>query len=132
MPPAADLDYDATDDVLVVSTLGRGAWRLQAGLTVVRQIEDMTAEVGSAELTVSLAGVFEDRTGGGLTYSVESADETIATVRIDGNMIRVAPRAAGVVAITVYRTGRQRRLWYQRLYRYGRCGVEHRRFRFRL
>ena len=28
--PAADLDYDATDDVLVVSTLGRGAWRLQA------------------------------------------------------------------------------------------------------
>ena len=99
--PAADLDYDATDDVLVVSTLGRGAWRLQAGPTVVRQIDDVTAEVGDAEPTVSIAGVFEDRAGGGLTYSVESADETIATVRIDGDVIRVTPRAAGVVVITL-------------------------------
>ena len=32
---------------------------------------------------------------------MESADETIATVRIDGNAIRVAPHAAGVVVITV-------------------------------
>ena len=99
--PAADLDYDATHDVLVVSTLGRGAWRLQRGPVIVRQIENMRTEVGAGELIVSLAGVFEDLAGGRLTYSVESTDETIATVRINGDVMRVVPRAAGVAAITV-------------------------------
>ncbi len=99
--PAADLDYDATDDVLVVSTLGRGAWRLQRGPAVVRPIEDVALEVSDGEITVDLAGVFEERAGGGLTYSVESADETIATASVSDDVITVAPLAAGVVFITV-------------------------------
>ena len=99
--PAWDLDYEATDDVLVVSTLGRGAWRLEAGPIAVRAIEDLALEVADGDGSVRLAGVFRDPRGSALTYEVTSADDTIAEVSVVGDVVTVTPRAAGAVRIHV-------------------------------
>ncbi len=99
--PAWDLDYDATDDVLVVSTLGRGAWRLEAGPVAVRAIEDVVLEVADGNGSVRLAGVFRDPGGGALTYAVTSADDAVAEVSVVGDVVTITPRAAGAVRIHV-------------------------------
>ena len=99
--PAWDLDYEATDNVLVVSTLGRGAWRLEAGPVAVRSIEDLALEVADGDGSVRLAGVFRDPGGSALTYEVTSADDTIAEVSVVGDVVTITPRAAGAVRIHV-------------------------------
>ena len=99
--PVWDMDYHAADQALVVSTLGRGAWRLQAGPVAVRRIEDVALEVADGARSVRLAGVFRDLAGGRLTYAVESADDAIAEARVVGDVITITPRAAGAVLIHV-------------------------------
>ena len=99
--PVWDLDYDPQDNVLVASTLGRGAWRLRQGPVVARPIDDLALEVADGETSVSLAGVFHDPLGGGLTYTARSVDETIATVRLVADTAAITPRAAGAVAIEI-------------------------------
>lgn len=99
--PAWDLDHDPADNVLVVSTLGRGAWQLRQGPTVAAPIEDLAVEVADGVTNVPLAGVFSDPLGGGLTYTARSLDDTIAAARVVGNGVTITPRAAGAVAIEV-------------------------------
>ena len=99
--PAWDLDYEPTDNVLVVSTLGRGAWRFQGGLVVLEPIADIALEVTGGSTTVSLEGVFDDPIGTELSYTATSSDETIATVSVDGAVVTVTPHAAGVATIQV-------------------------------
>ena len=128
--PAADLDYDATDDVLVVSTLGRGAWRLRRGPVAVQPLEDVALEVGDGEVTVSLAGVFEDRIDPRLDVQrrIRRRDHRHRAHRRRRRSDRAARRRRS--RHHRHRSRCQRQFRRYRIHHYGRCGVEHRRFGF--
>ena len=102
--PVWDLDYSPEDNALFAATLGRGAWRLDAGPQVAARIADQTLEVAGGAIAVDLAGVFAGVDTEDLTYSVESGNAAIATASIDGEQVMVTPNAAGEVILRVTAT----------------------------
>ncbi len=68
---------------------------------VVTTIDDLTVDQGFGTTTVDLANVFADIEGDALTLSATSADQTIATVAVNGNDLTITEVGAGVITITV-------------------------------
>jgi hypothetical protein len=77
--PVFDLDYEASNDLLVVGTMGRGAWSLSASSTInlppAAICQDITREADAQCLGHAVATDFDDGTidpeGGPLTFSVD-------------------------------------------------------------
>ena len=70
--------------------------------TVANELVDVTLVNETAARDVSLAGVFEDADGDGLTVSVASSDQTVATASVvPGNKVTVGAKSRGTVKITV-------------------------------
>ena len=102
--PVWDLDYSPEDNVLFAATLGRGAWRLDAGPAVAKRIADQALEVTDGATTVDLDGVFTGAAAEDFAYAAQSGDPAIATARVDGGRVVVTPNAAGQAAIRVTAT----------------------------
>ena len=102
--PVWDLDYSVEDTVLIAGTLGRGAWSLTPGPTATGQLANRAMEVAGGDVAVSLADLFTDPAGGGLTYAAESSDPVVATATVVAGQVVVTPKAAGVATIRVTAT----------------------------
>ena len=68
---------------------------------VVETIEPITLTVGDSALTLDIAGKFLDPAGDVLTYSVQSADTTVATVEMADSTIIITPVAEGGTTVIV-------------------------------
>ena len=68
---------------------------------VVETIEPITLTVGDSALTLDIAGKFLDPAGDVLTYSVQSADTTVATVEVADSTIIITPVAKGGTTVIV-------------------------------
>jgi len=68
---------------------------------VVETIEPITLTVGDRALTLDIAGKFLDPAGDVLTYSVQSADTTVATVEVADSTIIITPVAEGGTTVIV-------------------------------
>ncbi len=101
--PVWDVDYDPVSHVLVVGTLGRGAWRLQAGPTVLQRIENQELvgvdESAILDLTTTFASPGDD-----LNYTVESSDPAVAAVKIANGSVVIMAIDEGVAVVTITAT----------------------------
>ena len=79
--------------------------RVNAMPVVVGSLDDIVVNSdGGTSESIDLAGVFSDPDGDALTLSVESADETIATVALSGTDLVVTGAVAGTTTVTVTAT----------------------------
>lgn len=72
--------------------------------TVVQQIGDQTLSLGSDDLVIDLAPVFEDPEGQPLTFTAESDNPDVATATVEGATLIVTAVSAGTATITVTAT----------------------------
>ena len=101
--PVFDLDYDLEDHVLIVGSLGRGAWMiLSAAPVVLIGVPDQALEV-DGESTLDLSSLFHS-THESLTYSVLSSDEAVVAVSLSGTDLTIEATRAGAATVTVTAT----------------------------
>lgn len=102
--PVWDLDYSQEDNAFFVSTLGRGAWRLESGPIASGRIADQTLEVADGAVALDLAGIFTASPDTDLVYAADSDNPVVASAAIVGGRVVVKPISAGEATIHVTAT----------------------------
>jgi hypothetical protein len=69
--------------------------------TVVKLPKPMAGVAGAGETDVDFAEVFADPDGDTLTFTAESSDPTVASVRMEGTVFYVTPLVAGTATLTI-------------------------------
>ena len=64
-------------------------------------IDPVTLTVGDEDQTVDVSDKFSDPDGDDLTYSVQSADTTVAQVTVEDTIVAITPVEAGTTTVTV-------------------------------
>lgn len=99
--PVMDLEFDQRDDVLLVGTLGRGAWLLN-NFSNVMGLSTVAPEVAPLVLTANLGAVTNQWVG---NINLTLRPETYSLTTASAGVFTVAPRfspSAGNVRVTVY------------------------------
>ena len=102
--PVWDLDYSQEDNAFFVSTLGRGAWRLESGPIASGRIADQTLEVADGAVALDLAGIFTASPDTDLVYAADSDNPVVASAAIVEGRVVVKPISAGEATIHVTAT----------------------------
>ncbi|MDI7744283.1 Ig-like domain-containing protein, partial [Lysinibacillus fusiformis] len=95
-----------TADVTVSANDGRGGTVSKTLHVLVNRapeisnvIDDQTGTAGADDVMLDLTNVFQDQDGDTLSYEVESDDNAIATVALQGNFVKVTPVSSGTTSI---------------------------------
>ena len=100
--------------VVVQVTSGTGARALTADQTItvtvtdgndaplaIGTIDPVTLTVGDEDQTLDVSDKFSDPDGDDLTYSVQSADTTVAQVTVEDSIVTITPVEEGTTTVTV-------------------------------